>query len=389
MKKLNILAAMFIAMVGFTACDSDRDSNPTYNQPESFVLNEPIYANTAVSLKESSSLTLTTSQPDFGYTAPVVYSTEISLDGTWVAPTETEKGTMRMLPTTSTSAKVNISTTELNRAIAELINWDDEIGVPLTQDVKVRLKASLNDQLTSVISNEITLKTVPFYISLKPAQPYLLYLIGNGVVGAWDNGWNSTGTGNFPMATVKGATYDEKTGKGAMVYTGHFVVDGFLALGSVDQIIDGTWGMKYSNTGVKGIDSPSGPGSDDQQDFTMPEEGWWKMEIDSKKLEFKFTQLDGEPRPAYTEMNMVGSFTNWADGAPVVMTQVGTATHVWYAEYTFDVDSELKFKTGDNWMGGDMFPIGNVTGNNIQVRAGSYKVFFNDLDQAYTFIEKP
>ncbi|MFA6831301.1 MAG: hypothetical protein WCR36_03395, partial [Bacteroidaceae bacterium] len=110
---------------------------------------------------------------------------------------------------------------------------------------------------------------------------------------------------------------------------------------------------------------------------------------DSKKLEFKFTQLDAEPSPAYSEMNMVGSFTDWADGTPVAMAQVGTATHVWYAEYTFETDAELKFKTGDNWFGGDVFPIGNVTGDNIQVLAGTYKVFFNDLDQAYTFIAKP
>ena len=380
---------MLIAMVGFTACDSDTDSNPTYNQPESFVLNQPVYANTAVSLEDTPSFPLTTSQPDFGYTAPVIYSTQVSLDGTWVPQTDTETGTMRTLATTSTSAQVAISTTELNRAVAELINWNDEAGVPLTQDVKVRLNAFINNKLTAVTSNEVTIKVVPYYVSVKPAEPYLLYLIGNGVVGAWDNGWDNTGLGNFPMATVKGATYDEKTGEGPMVYTGHFVVGGFSALGSIDQIIDGAWGLKYSNTGAQGIDNPSGPGTDDQQDFYVPEEGWWKVEIDSKKLEFKFTQLDAEPSPAYSEMNMVGSFTDWADGTPVAMAQVGTATHVWYAEYTFETDAELKFKTGDNWFGGDVFPIGNVTGDNIQVLAGTYKVFFNDLDQAYTFIAKP
>ena len=48
----------------FTACEDDRDSNPTLTQPTSFTLNNPV--NTLVDLAESTGIPFAWSQPDYG-----------------------------------------------------------------------------------------------------------------------------------------------------------------------------------------------------------------------------------------------------------------------------------------------------------------------------------
>ncbi len=48
----------------FTACEDDRDSNPTLVQPTTFTLNNPV--NTLVDLEISTAIPFAWSQPDFG-----------------------------------------------------------------------------------------------------------------------------------------------------------------------------------------------------------------------------------------------------------------------------------------------------------------------------------
>ena len=45
MKKIsNILLAVTFALPLFTACETDNDSNPILNEPDTFTLNTPAYA---------------------------------------------------------------------------------------------------------------------------------------------------------------------------------------------------------------------------------------------------------------------------------------------------------------------------------------------------------
>ena len=41
MKKINILTSILVATALLTACEDDRDSNPTIQEPTTFVLNTP------------------------------------------------------------------------------------------------------------------------------------------------------------------------------------------------------------------------------------------------------------------------------------------------------------------------------------------------------------
>ena len=69
---LPLLALVAIPML--TACSEDRDSNPTLQDATTFHLNTPAIAQgeSTYDLAKGSTLNLTCSQPDYGYTAPVI-----------------------------------------------------------------------------------------------------------------------------------------------------------------------------------------------------------------------------------------------------------------------------------------------------------------------------
>ena len=74
---------MLLGMVlVFTACEDDRDSNPTLIQPTTFTLNNPV--NNNVDLYRSTAIPFTWSQPDYGgWPAAVDYQFEVSPTNDW------------------------------------------------------------------------------------------------------------------------------------------------------------------------------------------------------------------------------------------------------------------------------------------------------------------
>ena len=90
---------------------------------------------------------------------------------------------------------------------------------------------------------------------------------------------------------------------------------------------------------------------------------------------------------------MPGDYQGW-DAGSTPMTAMGkrdnTQTHDWYLDATFDSNAELKFAIGAwdyNW-GSTAFPLGFGTngGPNIPVKAGTYRVYFNDCLGLYYFM---
>ena len=69
---------LFATMVAFTSCEDDNDSNPTLVTPTEFVVNNPSVGDALVDLKESKTVNLTWSQPEFTpKNAPVVANYEV------------------------------------------------------------------------------------------------------------------------------------------------------------------------------------------------------------------------------------------------------------------------------------------------------------------------
>ena len=197
MKKISILAFLFAGMLSFSSCESDRDSNPVLQAPTEFVLNIPAYVNTVYDLANSTSIELTCSQPDFGYTAPAVYAVQVALDYSFENYIQ--------LDTKYSTAKMNVDASELAVALTNLYvaNGKAEADFPLQTKTYIRLVAELNSAtstIASITSNVIELPKVRVEFALPPVLlPETVYVVGN------HNGWN---WGNSLPATLVWGTND-------------------------------------------------------------------------------------------------------------------------------------------------------------------------------------
>lgn len=392
MKKIYLLAMMAVGLTFFTACDDDRDSNPVIQQPTTFVLNEPAYASSNIDLESSKEIRLTCSQPDYGYTAAVVYQIQLSLTNSFTvslaeADAAAEAGETLVadyitLDNSYTNCQITADAAVFSKALMQLAKWE-ESAVPSTQVVNVRLMATVNNY--SIASNVINLNVVPYYIELKDAAPEMWYLIGACIGdGSWSNNIDAVGKAIYPMALVKDFEYDKKTGEGELTFTGYLTPDGFKLI-KVPGSWDEQWGS--SDGGTTGVMNDGG-----SSNICVPEAGYYTITLDTKNDKLSIVAASITPT-VYDAMYIAGDFNGWAE-TDNPMTAVNTAVannHIWsYILDTTGGDTTAKFLQAGwspNW-GGDAFPYGYGVGNgpNISVPAGKYAIVFNDIDGTYAFV---
>ena len=391
MKKIFVSALLLISsMCIFTACDDDRDSNPTIQEPETFVLNTPAYAASEIDLASSKKINFTCSQPEFGYTAAVTYQLQLSLSNSFTLSVdeaeEEEVPDYAVVDETYTSCIIACDASLFSKAVMQLGQWEED-NVPSLQSINVRLVANV-DKYT-VASNTVEMKVIPYYIELSDALPELWYLIGGCIGdGKWTNSVDAIGTSIYPMSVVENYEYDKKTGKGELIFTGYLTTDGFKLVKTPGSW-DDQWGMNDDNP----VKNDGGSGN-----ITDSENGYYIIKLDTKSDKLTIEKLESTPT-VYASICMSGSFNDWGNTemTPVNTTEsVKEHIHIWF--YTLDATDgakDVKFKLaptadsdgwGTNW-GGASFPygIGTNNGANIPVAAGKYLVVFNDIDGCYTF----
>lgn len=198
-----ILKSFLIIGLGlgiFTACDDDRDSNPTLISPTEFVLNTPAISGTVINLANSSSIEISCSQPDYGFPANVGYYVQVAFDESMTDFTEignVNAGTKisidaPLLASTLTDMKVNKGATD--------------VDFPMDIAVYIRLRAVMmtsdNKAIegTEILSNVVSLNKVHLLFSLPPVNtPENLYIVGGFNEWNWDSATK--------MIPVNGATH--------------------------------------------------------------------------------------------------------------------------------------------------------------------------------------
>lgn len=171
-----------LAVLPFMAsCETDTDSNPTLQEPTSFVLNTPAYAeNNVYDLANSETVNLTTSQPDYGFPIVTNYQVQVSLDQNFtdVSTIEVPEGIRyTTLADSYTQANMDVNVTQLNNAIVSLYQAANGGADPsgIEMPVYIRLLAHVNGtDLGWCCSNVITLpRVVVSYIAELPAEVYV------------------------------------------------------------------------------------------------------------------------------------------------------------------------------------------------------------------------
>lgn len=398
MKNISKILLLMLT-VGFFASCADEEVGPVINPAAengslTYVLNKTKYADWVYVLdKANDGLNmdaLTTSQPDYGFTAAVSYFVQVSFN-------EDMSGNVELASSVQ-GETVNINVKEMNKAMFDLYGGDMP-NPSVKKDVFVRLKAVISNATKTpmtkeptvkpLFSNVIKLAVLPYYVeNLKPyfeapvLKPY--YIVGYM---GWDNSEGGLGSSLIPMSVIEGDNYNSD-GNGKFAYTGYFEASKtFKVIGVV-----GGWTEQWGNADADGTNNPvhNDGGS---SNFKVPEDGYYTVSLNSILNQIKIEKTEISPK-VYNNMGMVGAMTDWGTNPDIAMTAYQDKNnHMWYAEYTFAADSECKFRYnsdwGENW-GHTTFPYGIATpgGKNIPAKAGTYMVFFNDIDGSYTFIKK-
>ena len=395
MKKIFLSSLMLLGMVlVFTACEDDRDSNPTLIQPTTFTLNNPV--NTNVDLYESTAIPFTWSQPDYGgWPAAVDYQFEISPTNDWstsVAQAKADEtgatvATYDIIKSVFASCSGDVSAEDIAKSLVKIFQWDETSVIPEQQTIWLRLSAS-TPGATTIYSNPVSLTVKPYYINASEVYD-IWYMVGNCIGSAsWSNEASGIGVGLIPMYPA----YDtDGTFMAGSMYVGYFPADGQFKFVHVA----GSWDEQLNFTNVKNPGAFLSDEDGDNHNIGIVEAGYYTILISA---DGDITIEKYEKEPSYYDMiSMPGAYQEW-DPANNAMAAVSTLNglefnHDWFAEMTFDVDTELKFAANGAW---DMswgnatdFPygLGNQNeGNNIKVPAGKYYVLFNDIMGTYTFI---
>lgn len=378
-----------IALV-FTACEDDRDSNPTLVQPTGFVLNNP--ANTNVDLTRSESIHFTWTQPDYGgWPAAVDYQFEVSPTNDWsVSASEAAlddsgelKATYDPVRVILASCSGDLNAAELAKSLVRIHNWTEDSVIPEVMTIYLRLTASTPGAET-VYSNVVSMNVKPYYIDPTEAVYEVWYLIGDCIGdGSWKNeDMNDVGVSILPMYPAYDKDNNNKFLPGAM-YIGYFPAGAGFKLIKEPGSFDQQWG-------ADGDSYVMNMGSSDN--ITVAEDGYYKIWYNCATMKLTIEKYEEEPG-IYSMISMPGEYQGWDPTQNLMNPFMATDTnHDWLLKnLEIDSDTELKFAADGAWTvnwGGAEFPygLGVQDGSNIPVLAGKYDVYFNDILGTYTFV---
>ena len=398
MNKIIKLSALLLCGLGvFASCDDDRDNNPTLQTPTTFQLNTPVFAGADVDMRATDSLTFSWSQPAYGFPVAASYEMQFSPENDWSVSVDQaladESG--NTVPSYGAAGGVksvvnaSVGANDLATILERCERWKED-AVPATQKVYARCMAVYDGD--TIYSNVQTFTVTPYYIELKNAAPLEWYLIGSAVGdGAWTNKANAIGTSIIPLYPITGQTYDAKTGTGVISITEYFPVGGQFKL----VLTPGDWNVNIGYSGFTNIENNAAFTKNDDGNVVVNTAGYYTIKLDTKTQKATIEEYKGAAKN-FAELYITGGFDSWgATTTPMTAfaTYTGGENHDWVYDLTITEDGEVKFNADKDWKnnwGSTEWPYGTGLqgGSNIPAKAGSYKVFFNDITGQYNFLEK-
>ncbi len=286
---------------------------------------------------DATALTVSWTEPDFGYQAAPAYSVLIDLaNGDFSNPVVFPAGTA--LQKSFTHAELN----------AKLLTLGVEAGTPT--DVKIKVEVKLSQQV-KIYSDPVTL-TVTAYSS------YLDLSTNWGIVGsATPGGWGNPDFPDLPL-------YKTGTPGILVAYVG-------LQTGDIKFRLDNSWTVNYGDNG--------NDGTLEQDGANIPvTEGVYKITVDTNALTYTI-----EPY----SWGIVGDATPNGWNGPDIQFYYNPYSDNWVAAATL-TDGQIKFRLNNDWATnyGDTGNDGTLDagGDNINVTAGHYIITMDLNNMTYT-----
>lgn len=376
MKKTIFIFVALLSVLGFNACSEDDDftfvakPNPEGIAFENtFLESYPLNAANKDNLAERFVWNAT----DFGVPSPVKYELQASTTESFEAQ-EVVAGEL-----TATNYGVTIDYL-LNLAGQAGLDNDPETDAPNTGSLYFRVKAYVGDaggdteQLSPVIALAVVLiEASEGGVEMKPQ----MYLVGDVTAAGWDANNNNT-----PLF---------RDGENDLVFnfTGRFAgtaeAEGFKLVE-----IPGEWQPQW------GLDGTALSNSDilggDPSAFPVTTDGYYSLTLNKEDMTYTFDPYDVSGATSYATIGLIGDATAGGWDTDQDLTPTAFDPHVWVIEGIELTDGEIKFRADDDWTDswGASTPLSGQGFNdgdpNIPVAAGTYNIWFNDLDGRYILI---
>ena len=197
-----------------------------------------------------------------------------------------------------------------------------------------------------------------------------LFLVGDATAAGWNPDNNNQALFRDPSNTNK------------FYFTGKFGTSMFKLL----EVL-GNWQPQW---GIKGGAVANSDGGDPDP-FTVSSAGYYSFEVDILAKTYSITPYSGA-MTTYSSIDIAGNLNGWSGST--VLTQSSFDPHQWFIkDLVVSSNGEAKFRANGTWdvnwgAGSEFSGQGTQGGANIPLNAGTYDVYFNDIDGRYVFVKK-
>lgn len=289
------------------------------------------------------------------YGVSVTYTVDVAKTGTTNFVT---LGTVNNLRVLDASNKA-LNTAVLKAGLAA--------GVQGDVDIRVTATTKSTGGTINKVSQLLTFKVTPYVAFIN------LYLVGDATAAGWDPNNNNQ------------AIFRDPNNINKFYFTGKFGTSMFKLVEVLGQW-QPQWGVKA------GVVANSDGGDPDP--FSVSTGGYYSFVVDISAKTYTFVPFTGSTSTTYTTMGLIGSATSNGWGGDTFMTQSSFDAHQWVKKGVVLTAGEVKFRANSDWginWGANTEYSGQGTsgGPNVPVtEAGTYNVYFNDLDGRYLLIKQ-
>lgn len=291
------------------------------------------------------------------YGVNVTYTVEVAKTGS------TEFAT---LGTVQNLRVLEISNKTFNDAVLKL---GLTANVSASVDMRVTATTKSVGGTINKVSQVVKVDVTPF-VAFKN-----MYLVGEATGAGWSTNNNNQALFRDPVNTNK------------FYFVGYFNSGGFKV---IEKLGDNTWQPQWGQK--NGVLTVNEGGGQDPDTFNIPTSGYYSFEMDIVAKTYSITPYSGA-MTTYTSIDLAGDLNNWSGST--VLTQSSFDPHQWYIkDLVVTTNGGAKFRANGSWglsWGSDteFSGIGNTNnGPNIPLNAGTYDVYFNDIDGRYVFVKK-
>ncbi|OWW24562.1 DUF5116 domain-containing protein [Zobellia sp. OII3] len=379
MKKIAFVITSLIISLGFYACSNDDDFTfVAQSNTEEISFENTLLESYQLSSANADNLAerFIWNKADFDVPTPVYYEVQASSDESFEAIT--------VLASDLTENNYGVTVANmLSLAEDAGLDNDPDTEAPNTGTLYFRVRAYVGDDAANVV--EQLSETLLFPVVLVQEEegespieikPHL-FMVGDVTEAGWDNNANNT-----PL-------FRDSENDNNFFFTGRFAgsasTEGFKLL----EVL-GAWQPQWGVDGTN-VSSSDILGSDPSA-FKVDEDGYYNFNINTEELTYTLEKYDASAAATYTNIGIIGDASAGGWDTDTDLVQSTFDPHLWHAEGVELVDGEIKFRADhlwDNSWGASTELSGQGMNNNdpnIPVKAGTYNVWFNDLDGRYILI---